>query len=271
MKFQFNLFKLIVLFALLLFLACASLAQSQPDTLLVTNAHIQRTEANDGVAQYQLEECYHPSYSIAQNWETMVYWYDKSSAQLYLPTVHSFSKCFRESLDVMQDAAISFKLVHFGAKDGYAKSIILSDLLTGYDKKNDSQKQSMTCENYILTIAANINRATREGDDAKALQLASIVFNYFSEQGVLAEVSYGPIDNDDKIAYTAYIPSSFPTKIEKDINGEIVTYSVDLIALRRIVSQDGIYEYVVVISPWTGIPLFKIKISEEFLFLWTIE
>lgn len=140
--------------------------------------------------------------------------------------------------------------------------------------ENDSSgklSHTMACEDYVLQFSDDINKATQEGDDEKALQLAAFVFNYFSEQGVLNKVRYGNLDADDAIVFSAHIPSSFPIKIEKNSDEETISYTVDLTSVKNIISQNGIYEYIVIISPWTGNTLFKIKISEDLLFLWTRE
>jgi len=134
-----------------------------------------------------------------------------------------------------------------------------------------SEEESEKDSRNVLSLAAGINLATQLGDDEKALQLAYLVFDYFREQDVLNHIKYGGIDAEDNIIYVRMFPTSFPTKIRRNNRGEIVDYTVDLEAMKKSFSNSGACEYLVIFSPWTHSPLFKIKISKELLIYWTNE
>ncbi len=133
--------KLLRLLALLLFSPCMSLAQNQPEAPVVTDALIQRAETGEAEAQWQLGECYRLGNGVAQNWETAVYWYEKSAAQQYVPAVHSLSMCLGDGLGVKRDVPRAMELARFGAEKGYVKSkIALAAYYAESDMESDKQK-----------------------------------------------------------------------------------------------------------------------------------
>lgn len=134
-----------------------------------------------------------------------------------------------------------------------------------------TEEESEKDSRYVLSLAADINLATQLGNDEKALQLACLVFDYFREHDILNHIKYGGIDSEDNIIYERMFPTSFPTKIRRNNRGEIVDYTVDLESMKKSFSNSGACEYLVIFSPWTNSPLFKIKISKELLIYWTNE
>lgn len=133
--------KLLRLLALLLFSPCMSLAQNQPEATVVTDALIQRAETGEAEAQWQLGECYRLGNGVAQNWETAVYWYEKSAAQQYVPAVHSLSVCLGCGLGINRDVNRAMELARFGAEKGFVKSkIALATYYSQSDMECDRQK-----------------------------------------------------------------------------------------------------------------------------------
>ena len=123
----------------------------------------------------------------------------------------------------------------------------------------------------VLALAADINSATQHGNDEKALQLAYLVFDHFREHDLLQHIKYGGVDADGNIVYVRPFPASFPTRIRRNHQGEIVDYTVDFQAMEKDISHNGVCEHLVIFSPWTDTPLFKIKISKELFIYWVNE
>lgn len=122
----------------------------------------------------------------------------------------------------------------------------------------------------VTQLSREITLANHIGDEEKALKLALLVLEIFREEDIIDSLKYGGIDARGNIAYIRDFPNEFPI-IEKIDDQGNCSYEVDEGEIKSMLSDNNRCEYVVIISPWDGKPLFKIKISDDFIFWLTAE
>ena len=133
------------------------------------------------------------------------------------------------------------------------------------DSSNDENIRSR-----VERLSKEITLANQIGDEEKSLKLACLVLDIFSEMGIIDLLKYGNVDARGNITHIRDFPNEFPIIETTDDQG-IYSYEVDEGEIKSMLSNNNQCEYIVILSPWDGYPLFKIKISDDFIFWLTGE
>lgn len=133
------------------------------------------------------------------------------------------------------------------------------------DSGNDENIRSR-----VARLSQEITLANQINDEDKSLKLACLVLEIFREEGIIDSLKYGNIDASGRIINIRNFPNEFPI-IERIDNQGIYSYEVDEGKIKSMLSNNNKFEYIAILSPWDGHPLFKIKISDDFIFWLTAE
>lgn len=140
------------------------------------------------------------------------------------------------------------------------------------NKKNACNSSNCkSIKSRVLSLAKEINLAAQTGDEAKSLKLACLILDIFREQYILPALKYGGIDTKGDIVYIREFPIDCPIIEKRDNKGMLISYFVDEEKLKAMLSNNNACDYIVIFSPWDESILFKIKISDDFIFYLTAE
>lgn len=142
--------------------------------------------------------------------------------------------------------------------------------ISGKNKNTNNLKHDKTIKSRVLQLSQEISLANKIDDEEKSLGLACLIFEIFSEEGIIDSLKYGAMNANGDIAYIKKFPIAFPI-IDVSEEQSNFTYEIDTEKAKSMLSGDGQCEYMVVFSPWDESPLFKIKISDGLIFCLTAE
>ena len=172
---------------------------------------------------------------------------------------HDFSHAVR----VMKNAE------QIAASEGGDLTIIQAASLL-HDVSDEKFSNDENIRSRVERLSKEITLANQIGDEEKSLKLACLVLDIFSEEGIIDLLKYGNVDARGNITHIRDFPNEFPIIETTDDQG-IYSYEVDEGEIKSMLSNNKQYEYIVILSPWDGYPLFKIKISDDFIFWLTGE